>query len=358
MIIPSIIRAAVVKKTKSTHLGISLMMQNGELVVSQISQDSPFKNTELRVGYEILSINREHFTDADKAVSYLKHVDGLVDMLTSSHPFPGGGDLTFVKNHPNELINSIQFSRLNQSLVRVDHIHPQGPFASTNLAVGDVVLTINNKAVANPIVASRLLLSNDESQVWILSLSKRKFLEAAIKSMVLKQDKSKPWTKPKWLPPNKIEIGRKDWDQPVVLRFETGGICVIDEPWLFLDESVFKSSDFAVEAEYSAKKRDERISLEESSNLTFKVRYSDWYRHVVLPRVEEINEYLKKNIANIEVAVQRSPYREIYPDEALVASLAKLAHQHKHKQLTNEEYTAAKFKVLGIRIAKHTPTSC
>ena len=184
MIIPSIVHAAVVKKSKNAHLGISLMMENGTLVISAISPDSPFPYTKLRVGYEVLSINRKHFTDATMAVDFLKQVEGLVDILASDNTFPAGGELTFVKNQPTSLINVIKFSQLKQSLVRIDHIHSNGPFADTNLSVGDVVLSINNKVVANPVVASRVLLSNDESQVWILSLSRRKFLEAAIKSMV------------------------------------------------------------------------------------------------------------------------------------------------------------------------------
>lgn len=302
---------------------------------SNIGPKSPFLDTDLKVGYEILSINRQHFDNADKAVDYLKHVDGLVDILASNHPFPGGGDLVFIKNKPADLVNSITFSRLSytQSLVTVEHIHTNGPFAKTNLAVGDVILTINNKVVANPVVASRLLLANDDSQVWILSLSRRKFLEAAIKSMVIKQDKSKPWTKPLWIPPNKISIGRKDWQEQVVLRFESG-ICEIDEPWLFLEQA------------------------SPSSNTNFKVQYSAWYTETVKPRVAEINEYLSKNIRNIEVAVQRSPYHEIYPDEALVASLAQLSHQHKQKKLTDAQYEAAKNKTLGIRMANPTESSC
>lgn len=335
MIIPSIIHAAVVKKTKGTHLGLSLMMQNGGLVVSNISPDSPFGNTELRVGYEVLSINRGNFTDATKAVAFLKQVEGPVEIMASDHPFPSGGVLSFVKNYPKELINSLEFSRLNGNLVRIDHIHSRGPFAKTKIEVGDVVLTVNNKVVADPVVASRLLLSCEEHNVCVLTLSRRKFLEAAIKTMVLKQDKSKPWTKPVWISPNKIQIGRQDWDKHVVLRFgdTTGGICEIDEPWLFLEPDI-------------------------DSETPFKVKYSDWYHNTVIPRLGEINEYIKENVANIEVAVRRSPYREVYPDEQVVEKLAKLAIQHKSHKLTDKEYTAAKYKLLGIRAVNHMETSC
>lgn len=337
MIIPSIFNAVYVKKTKSTHLGLSLMIQNGTLVISNITPDSPFGDSPLRVGYEVLSINRQHFTDADKAVDYLKNVEGPVDILASNHPFPSGGDLTFTKNKPMELINSMHFGRLGDTakhLVRIDHIHNRGPFANSHVQVGDVLLTINNKVVADPVVASRLLISCDEHNICLLTLSRRKFLEAAIKSMVLKQGKSKPWTKPKWMPPNKIEIGRKDWNEQVVLRFEVGGICEVDEPHLFLEP------------------------VSDSKSAPFKVQYTDWYMNQVVPRVAEINEYLKDNIDNIEVACRRSVYRAISPDEAIVSKLADLQKQHKSKKLSNKDYTAAKNKLLGLRITSHTEAEC
>lgn len=336
MIIPSIIHATVVKKTQGTHLGLSLMIENGVLVVSNISPDSPFGDTGLRVGNEILTINRQHFTDSDKAVDFLKQVEGPVDIFASNHPFPSGGELTFVKNNPKELIHSLYFSRLRENLVRIDHINSHGPFSAGKLEEGDVVLTINNKVVADPVVASRLLLSREERSVCLLTLSRRKFLESAIKTMVLKQDTSKPWTKPKWMPPNKIEIGRKDWHgQHVVLRFgETAGArCEIDEPHLFLEPVT-------------------------DSKSAFKVQYSDWYRNAVVPRVAEINEYIATNLANIEVAARRSPYRAISQDENVVAQLAKLASQRKSQKMTSKDYDAAKNKILGIRTVTHTESEC
>lgn len=332
-IIPSILHATVVKKTKSAHLGLSLMVQNGDLIVSNISPDSPFQDTSLRVGFEILSINRHHFSDSDKAVDYLKHVEGSVDIMVSNHPFPKGGEVTFVKNHPLELINSLEFSRLNETLVRIDSINSFGPFAKGMIEVGDVVLSINNKVVADPVVASRLLISCDEHSVFLLTLSRRKFLEAAIESMVLKQNKSIPWTKPIWIPPNKISIGRQDWNVRTVLRFETGGVCELDEPHLFLEPDM-------------------------NSESAFKMKYSDWYTYEVKPRIEEINDYLSSNIANVAAATRRTSYLAISPDEAVVSHLANLASQHKSKKLSGKEYAAAKNKLLGLRITSHTESEC
>lgn len=138
--------ASVVKETADTRLGVQLSQDdNGEIRISKLPEDGILKDSPLRVGDRVVSINSKscHDIDRDTAIGMLQQTVGYATIVVHN----AGGAANLVETmvmKPTEDAKVGIFLRTNaRGSLEVASVSSEGLFARSLLNGGDRVLSIN-----------------------------------------------------------------------------------------------------------------------------------------------------------------------------------------------------------------------
>ena len=194
-IIPSILSLKVIKHNPTDAVGISFTKTNGTIVIDTITPASLFAGTDLRPGYECLSINRHRIRSSNRAAEIVRDSKTSLRLVASntSHR-PLGTMYTMIslkkqsrssslperKTTPTVMGHSINdisksedcaagmYFKMKHGLVQLVKFDSDSPFKTTSMKVGDYILAINGIAVGSISRAVRALSKSNNDIVPIL----------------------------------------------------------------------------------------------------------------------------------------------------------------------------------------------
>jgi hypothetical protein len=126
------IEANVVKKTPDMKLGVTIKSEQGALVVSKVSPESPFYGL-LPVGYGVVDINGTfNLKTVFEAVAVLKEAYPYVSITATSLALPACAQrlpIVMKDSRASKLSPPIRFEAFRDNLVRISHVNSTGVFA-------------------------------------------------------------------------------------------------------------------------------------------------------------------------------------------------------------------------------------
>ena len=172
--LPRTFHATAFKETRSQSSGLVLSLNDkgeaGTVIIKDIHRTSIFSATNLSEGNEVLAINNHRVKYPQQAAKIIKSIKGQVDILFSDgERFPGTKYIR-VKKTPSVKTNShggrvyslgIQLNTVKE-VVQVVDVESDGPFATSSLRPGDIILTINGTVAVNAYGATKMLANCDK----------------------------------------------------------------------------------------------------------------------------------------------------------------------------------------------------
>jgi predicted metalloprotease with PDZ domain len=141
------ISATVMKPTKDTSIGMALVNNNGDVVISSISPDSIVASTPFRVGDRLLSVNtkRCYVMESKDAEDLMAALEGQVTIVVHHE----GGDPNLVESmvtKPSDACRcGLGLASAGGRGLKISHIDAGGLFFDSLLNVGDPVVSINDQ---------------------------------------------------------------------------------------------------------------------------------------------------------------------------------------------------------------------
>jgi len=150
------------EKPASGKLGIHFYWggRRGDRVrVAKVKDDSPLKDSPIKVGQIVLALNSVVATTALQASNLIKESGPIVSFTTLSDPSAVENPFCKLVSAPtSRQYPGIKFdSTRDRCLVQISRVFPHGPFAGTDLHQGDIVLAVNGEPVSTPSQAEKLL---------------------------------------------------------------------------------------------------------------------------------------------------------------------------------------------------------
>lgn len=353
-----IIQHAITKTNPSMKLWVTIKSHsktNG-IVISHIAKESPFYN-KLLAGYFLLSVNgNSSFKTVEDAIKLMQACETTIRITTVSIPVPAGFcRLTTVSK---ALPTDVRFESTQTNLVRVASIlnTPGRSFTKSPISQGDIVLSINNQVVSYPAAAAAHILTEQSSGeendtclvlfVPVQKLQRHAIFEAAHSTM--RYDPRSKAEVPidvkqfQVLVPNKsykLEYGHC-FPYPYIVEFVDYYTFQFEEIWLHMKA---QADAFTLGGDYAKNK----------------LFYGQKFRERVRPMEQKINQAMMANLYRLDRLVASiSPHgssSQGTSDLAITSSLKELADLKSRSLLTEEEFVAAKAKVLGLVLKVHTP---
>ena len=240
--IPSIISCTHVKETPSQKVGLAFRKANGAVLIEKIVPGSPFDGTDLRPGYECLSINGHRLRSARRAAEIVRESGTSLTLLASNAPRPPGTMYTMIslKNQSSSILSSVgkdnavgMYFTMKHGLVQLVKIHSDSPIASTSMKVGDFVLAINRSVIGSINKAVEVLSDtnyssdNDMMMIPILYFNMRQLRVSLVDKVIgdlWKKEWSDGYDECVVLQPGKGN------SNPLTLRFKEEGMCELLDP--------------------------------------------------------------------------------------------------------------------------------
>ena len=163
---PRFISATLHKERASSPVGVEVGLIAGLLRVTAIQPSSPFDETPIGVGDQILSINNENCSQSSRrARELLQQTTGpLMVVVQVDDGNPSLVATMITKPSPNTPVG-IAFDQRNQETIHIKRIAPDGLVANSLLNVGDRLVSINDydftTAITTPQDASDVIGSSD-----------------------------------------------------------------------------------------------------------------------------------------------------------------------------------------------------
>lgn len=219
-IIPSILSLKVIKRNPTDAVGISFTKINGTIVIDMITPASLFAGTDLRPGYECLSINGHRIRSANRAAEIVRDCKTSLRLVASStsHRPSGSSMYTMISLKKQSRSSSMtdmkktistamgqsmndstksedcaagMYFKMKHGLVKLVKSDADSPMKTTSMKVGDYILAINGIAVGSISRTVRALSKSNHDVVPILYFSMTQ-LRVSISDEVMDQNL---WTK-------------------------------------------------------------------------------------------------------------------------------------------------------------------
>mmetsp|Transcript_779 Transcript_779/g.1648 ORF Transcript_779/g.1648 Transcript_779/m.1648 type:complete len:598 (-) Transcript_779:41-1834(-) len=152
--IPTIIAASVMKEKAEDRVGMTFTDMRQKIVLTGMTPNSPFRNTNLAMGDELLVINGHRIRNAKKAAEFIKMSHGKLNVTAFKGKRPRESKLEMMRLSGSDC-KDIHLSA-NNGMVHI--IRADGRFSkSGKIKTGDICLSINGIPVDDAERASELL---------------------------------------------------------------------------------------------------------------------------------------------------------------------------------------------------------
>ena len=168
---PAVICATVYKPTSNANVGITVEKVHNVLKVSSVEDNSLFKQSPLRAGDEVVSVNRVHCELRDVAFVTSLIQRSLSTVFIVARKAGGNPNLVSVMiTKPTPLSRvGIGFDNVGHSL-RIATIDSSGLFAGTSLGIGDVCVSIEGISCDGlDLISAMNLLKHSRTTVTIVA---------------------------------------------------------------------------------------------------------------------------------------------------------------------------------------------
>lgn len=140
------ISATVIKETEDTPIGMGLVSEDGEVLISSIQPETLIAKTPFRVGDRLLSVNNKrcYILDSQEVDEYIANLVGNVTLVVHN----GGGDPNMVESmvfRPRNRQCGLGLKSSGRRRLRISSIDEKGLFVDSLLTVGDPILSINGE---------------------------------------------------------------------------------------------------------------------------------------------------------------------------------------------------------------------
>ena len=154
--LPKVVHINAYKKSGNEDTGLCLIESNGSSLVAEVSKSGLF-STKLTEGAVVLAINGKPVRNPRHFMRLFRDAESKVTIMASEDPpIPGCSfvvirkekdtlpDLELLKAHPNDTSDTLGMSfEMINGLVRITDIHPNGVFATSRIAPGDICLMVD-----------------------------------------------------------------------------------------------------------------------------------------------------------------------------------------------------------------------
>ena len=176
--VPTVINATVCKPTQNTLTGIGFISRGGRIRLSSISVGGLFNcQTDLRVGDDCVAVNGVHLKNHAICAEMIRNAKGKVTITVTRGPWSPDVVMATVYKERINVMTGISLMPSPQStgigLVRIKRVISSGLFDSTDISVGDILLSVNGVVTSDSVHAGQLVRSTEGPLTLVVHSRKR-----------------------------------------------------------------------------------------------------------------------------------------------------------------------------------------
>ena len=135
--------SATVTKTESPTIGMAVKSRGAKLYITAIGRDGLFANTDLKVGMQVVSVNKQHCGGLRTKEAVALFMDTSQTELVVLAKDPGYIAVRVTKERADTPCG-VSIKEMNGDIY-VSHIDPEGIFGDTDLTIGLKLVRVNHR---------------------------------------------------------------------------------------------------------------------------------------------------------------------------------------------------------------------